>query len=122
MTHKKESNSPVSREAHAQLQHLLEQIHQIANELHASTKKEEAEAVLSDINELPETSQVAFLKSLTVTPGIPASVAITCPLRFAYSARISTTHVCEPPSASAAASWMNVAGPRLDCARTMNIA
>ncbi len=65
MTQKKESNSPVSQEEHAQLEHVLEQFHQIANELHTSTKKEEAEAVLTDINRLSETSQVAFLKALS---------------------------------------------------------
>ncbi len=65
MTQKKESNSPVSQEEHAQLEHVLEQFHQIANELHTSTNKEEAEAVLTDINRLAETSQVAFLKALS---------------------------------------------------------
>jgi tetratricopeptide (TPR) repeat protein len=49
----------------AQVEHLLEQFHQVARELRASTKKEEAEAVLTDINGLAEASQVALLKALS---------------------------------------------------------
>lgn len=54
--------------------------------------------------------------------GRPASASATTPRRRAYSPRISSTHACGPVSATAAASWMNVAGPRLDCCSTRNIA
>ena len=65
MTRKKETNSVVSQEDNAQVQHLLEQSHQIADNLHNSSSQEEAEAVLSDINSMPEASQLALLKALS---------------------------------------------------------
>src|SRR2546426_6559476 len=65
MTRKKETNSVVSQEDNAQVQHLLEQSHQIADNLHNSSSQEEAEAVLSDINSMPEASQLTLLKALS---------------------------------------------------------
>ncbi len=65
MTQKHESDSLLSREENERVQHLLDQLHQIAGELHASTNKEEAEAVLTDINRLSEPSQIAFLKAVS---------------------------------------------------------
>ncbi|HEY6407009.1 MAG TPA: hypothetical protein VIY29_06045, partial [Ktedonobacteraceae bacterium] len=65
MTRKKESDALISQEDTAQLEHALGQFHQVAHALHASTKQEEAEAVLADINRLAEASQVAFLKALS---------------------------------------------------------
>ncbi|MDQ6644888.1 MAG: hypothetical protein M3Y76_10600 [Chloroflexota bacterium] len=65
MTRKKEDLSPLSQEENAQVQHLLEQLHGIANTLHASTNEEEAKGALSEINNLTEAAQVALLKALS---------------------------------------------------------
>ena len=65
MARKKESISSLSKEENAQLQLSLEQFHRIADKLHASTNKEEAEAALSEINKLGEATQVALLKALS---------------------------------------------------------
>ncbi len=65
MTQKKESDALLSQEENERVQHLLDQFHQIAGDLHASTNQEETEAVLTDINRLAEPSQVAFLKALS---------------------------------------------------------
>ncbi len=48
----------------AQAQPLLEQYHEIASELHRSFSIDQAEPALTNINNLPEASQVAFLKAL----------------------------------------------------------
>src|SRR2546430_13877971 len=65
MTRKKETGTIVSEEDNAQVQHMLEQFHQLAGNLHSSSSQEEAGAVLSDINSMPEASQLALLKSLS---------------------------------------------------------
>src|SRR5207245_867512 len=65
MTQKRESDALLPQEENERVQHLLDQFHQIAGELHASTNQEEVEAILTDINRLAEPSQVAFLKALS---------------------------------------------------------
>src|SRR6266516_218175 len=65
MDRKKETDTVVSQEDNAQVQHLLGQFHQIAGNLHGSSSQEEAEAVLSDINSMPEAGQLALLKALS---------------------------------------------------------
>ena len=65
MTRKKKTDTVVSEEDNALVQDLLGQFHQIAANLHGSSSQEEAEAVLSDINSLPEASQLALLKALS---------------------------------------------------------
>ncbi|TMD70419.1 MAG: hypothetical protein E6I91_00065 [Chloroflexi bacterium] len=65
MARKKESTSSLSEEENAQLQLSLEQFHRIADELHASTNKEEAEAALGEINAMGEATQMALLKALS---------------------------------------------------------
>src|SRR5947207_3398926 len=65
MTRKKETDTVVSEEDSAQVQHMLEQFHQLAGNLHSSSSQEEAGAVLSDINSMPEASQLALLKALS---------------------------------------------------------
>src|ERR1700730_15504685 len=65
MTRKKETDTDVSEEDNAQVQHLLGQFHQLAGNLHSSSSQEEAGAVLSDINTMPEASQLALLKALS---------------------------------------------------------
>ncbi len=65
MTRKKETDTVLSEEDSTQVQHMLEQFHQLAGNLHSSSSQEEAGAVLSDINSMPEASQLALLKSLS---------------------------------------------------------
>jgi len=65
MTRKKEANILVSQENETQAQHLLEHYHEIAEDLHASKSREQAEAALSEINSIPEATQMALLKLMS---------------------------------------------------------
>src|SRR5438067_13831565 len=65
MTRKKETNIAISVEENTQVQHLLAQYHQIADNLHASAEQSQAASVLTGITDLPETSQLALLKALS---------------------------------------------------------
>ena len=65
MARKKETDTIVSQEENAQVQQVLGQFHQLAGNLHNSSSQEEAEAVLADINSMPEASQLALLKALS---------------------------------------------------------
>src|SRR5438270_10325310 len=65
MTRKKETDTIVSEEENALVQDLLGQFHQLAANLHGSSSQGEAEAVLSDINSMPEAGQLALLKALS---------------------------------------------------------
>jgi tetratricopeptide (TPR) repeat protein len=62
---KKTSRIPVSPENTSQTQDLLDKYHEIAKNLHESTNQAQAEAVLAEINNLPEGTQMTFLKSLS---------------------------------------------------------
>src|SRR6266487_568271 len=62
---KKTSQIPVSLENTTQAQDLLDRYHEIARNLHESTNQAQAEAVLAEINNLPEGAQITFLKSLS---------------------------------------------------------
>jgi tetratricopeptide (TPR) repeat protein len=48
----------------AQIKHLLEQRHEIADELHNSTSRAQAEIALAELTSMDEASQVALLKAL----------------------------------------------------------
>ena len=65
MTRKKEISSSVSQEDTVHIQQLLEQFHQVAQDLHSSSNQEQAEAALSEINRVPEASQLALVKALS---------------------------------------------------------
>jgi tetratricopeptide (TPR) repeat protein len=65
MTKKKASSLPVSQEELTQVQHLLEQVHQIANILHSSVNENEANDALTDFNTMSEAAQMALLKALS---------------------------------------------------------
>ncbi len=65
MARKKETNILVSQEDETQAQQELEHYHNIADDLHASHSREQAAAALSEINSMPEASQMALLKLLT---------------------------------------------------------
>lgn len=64
MVSKKETTPHLTQEENTQVQHLLEQRHQIANELHNSGNRKQAEAALSSINDTPEATQLALIKAL----------------------------------------------------------
>src|SRR5438552_17897693 len=62
---KKTSQIPVSEENTTQAQDVLDRYHEIARNLHESTNQAQAEAVLAEINNLPEGAQMAMLKDLS---------------------------------------------------------
>ncbi|HYA99502.1 MAG TPA: hypothetical protein VED37_04725, partial [Ktedonobacteraceae bacterium] len=62
---KKTSQLQISPENTTQAQDLLGKYHKIARNLHESTNQAQAEAVLAEINNLPEGAQITFLKSLS---------------------------------------------------------
>src|SRR6266480_4451529 len=62
---KKTSQIPVSAENTSQAQDVLDRYHEIARNLHESTNQAQAEAVLAEINNLPEGAQMALLKDLS---------------------------------------------------------
>lgn len=65
MTKKKTTQIHVSQEDNTQAQHILEQYHQIADDLHVVTSREQAEAALASINSTSEAVQMALLKALS---------------------------------------------------------
>src|SRR5262249_21035830 len=65
MVKKKSTQISVSPEENVQAQHMFEQYHQVATNLHESEGQEQAEAVLTEINALPEGAQIALLKALS---------------------------------------------------------
>jgi len=67
MSRKKDVNihPPVTQEDEAQAQHLLEQYHHIAGDLHVGNSREQAETALAEINSMPESTQMALLKLLS---------------------------------------------------------
>jgi tetratricopeptide (TPR) repeat protein len=65
MAKKKNTQTPVSQEENVQAQQMLEQYHQIANDLHVSKDQEQTETVLAAINTMPEGAQIALLKALS---------------------------------------------------------
>jgi tetratricopeptide (TPR) repeat protein len=64
MVKKKSPQTSVSQEENLQAQHILERYHQIATDLRESKDQEQTEAVLTEINTLPEGAQIALLKAL----------------------------------------------------------
>ena len=64
MTAKKQRDSSVPHVDNAQLEHLLEQRHTIAKELHDSTSKAQAERALAELTSIDEAAQMALLKAM----------------------------------------------------------
>ena len=60
MTAKKQGDSSVPHIDSAQLEHLLEQRHTIAQELHDSTSKAQAERALAEVTSTDEAVQMAL--------------------------------------------------------------
>ncbi len=64
MTAKKQGDSSVPHGDNAQIEHLLEQRHEIAEELHNSTSRVQAETALAKLTSIDEADQMALLKAL----------------------------------------------------------
>src|SRR5437667_12183486 len=64
MTAKKQGDSSVPHLDNPQLEHLLEQRHEIAQELHNTTSKAQAEIALAELTSIDEAAQMALLKAL----------------------------------------------------------
>src|SRR3989442_4976248 len=64
MTAKKQTKYSIPHGDNAQIQHLLEQRHDIAEELHNSTSRAQAETALAELMQIDEASQLALLKAL----------------------------------------------------------
>jgi len=77
MAKKKNTQISVSQEDNAQAQHILELYHQIANDLHASADQKQAEAALTEINNMPEGAQFALLKALSKELNTDAADVLT---------------------------------------------
>src|SRR5436853_7790461 len=73
MAKKKTTQISVSQEEDVQAQHMLEQYHQIATNLHESKDREQTEAVLAEINTMPEGAQIALLKALSKEQHVDAA-------------------------------------------------
>src|SRR5260370_34875835 len=65
MKKKKATSLPASQEELTQVQHMLAQVHQIANKLHSSVNENEAHDALTDIDTMSEAAQMALLKALS---------------------------------------------------------
>jgi len=65
MARKKDTETVVSQEDNIQAQHLLAQIHEVAQDLHNSTSREQAEAAVLQITSATEGTQMALLKELS---------------------------------------------------------
>jgi len=64
MTAKKQGDSSLPHGDNAQLEHLLEQRHEIAEELHNSTSRAQAETALAELTSIDEADQMVLLKAL----------------------------------------------------------
>src|SRR6266702_1302192 len=64
MTAKKQMDSSVSQGNNPQIQRLLEQRHEIAEALHSSTSRAQAETALTEFSNIDEAGQLALLKAL----------------------------------------------------------
>jgi tetratricopeptide (TPR) repeat protein len=62
---RKSRSIPVLQQDNTQVQQIVEQYHQVADNLHNSTDRKQAEAALAEINNLPESTQIALLKALS---------------------------------------------------------
>src|SRR5947209_4884446 len=73
MTRKKETHLVISPAEEAQVQDLLAQFHQIAQQLRASTNREQAEAALTVIASVSEPIQLELLKALSKERDVEAA-------------------------------------------------
>ncbi len=65
MAKKKTKPISIAQEDNIEAQHVLEQYHQVAQNLRLSTDQKQAEAALTEINNMPEGAQIALLKALS---------------------------------------------------------
>jgi tetratricopeptide (TPR) repeat protein len=73
MAKKKNTSVSVSQEDNVQAQNILTHYQQVANNLHVSTNQEQAETALTEINSLPEGTQIALLKMLSKETHVDAA-------------------------------------------------
>jgi tetratricopeptide (TPR) repeat protein len=125
MSRKKEANTLLSASEQEQVQHLLEQQHQIAQSLHSSNNQAEAEIALSAINELPEAAQIALLKALSRVDESDAADILAAVNAFSPNKEVrkearrslirleatKTYPAWTPPIARASAIQVNIANP-----------
>ncbi len=64
MAKKKHAQISISQEDTIQAQHVLEQYHRIAGDIHTSTDEKQAVSALTEINTLSEAAQMALVKAL----------------------------------------------------------
>src|SRR5215469_16923191 len=77
MAKKKPTQVSISQEENVQAQRMLEQYHQIATNLNESEAQEQVEAVLAEINALPEGAQIALLKALSKEQHVDAADVVS---------------------------------------------
>src|SRR5437588_9153107 len=77
MTKKKNTQISLPQEENTQVQHVFEQYHQIAKNLHASKDQKQAEAALIEINNLSESAQIALLQELSKEHQVDAADVVT---------------------------------------------
>jgi tetratricopeptide (TPR) repeat protein len=73
---KKTTQTLVSQEDFILAQPILDQYHEIAENLHVSTNQEQVQDALNEINNLPEGAQVALLKLLSKEQHVDAAVVL----------------------------------------------
>jgi tetratricopeptide (TPR) repeat protein len=73
MAKKKNTQLSISEEENTQVQHVLEQYHQLANNLHVSEDQKQVETALAEINTLSESVQMALLKELSKEKQVDAA-------------------------------------------------
>ena len=65
MTQPKDRDTTVSPETNEHIQHILDDIHAIAQKCHESSNETQAKSALTDIDNLPAATQMALLKALS---------------------------------------------------------
>ena len=73
MAKKKTKPISIAQEDNIEAQHVLEQYHQVAQNLRQSTDQKQAESALTEINNMPEGAQIALLKALSKEPHTDAA-------------------------------------------------
>ena len=88
MARKEEQNTTLSDEENTQLQHVLEQQQELAQQLRNSTTQAQAETALHDITYLAEDVQMALLKTLARTQTTDAADILTAVNAFSPNKEI----------------------------------
>src|SRR5579863_3163018 len=73
MSQRKDRDITVSPETNEQIQHILDNIHTIAQNLHESSTEAQVKSILTEIDNLPAAIQMALLKALSKQPETDAA-------------------------------------------------